>query len=674
MPRRILALVSLVALFAASLSVTGGDEPTKDEPAKDRPMKKKEVSPLDLPPGRVIFQQSATEKQIRDALAQPATIDYTGVDLEAIVADLHTRYKIPVAIDERALKADGKGPETTFHARPSADRLAMALDTLLDPHDLTYTVKNDQLLITTKIAAELIRQTRIYQIHDLVWSTNGGFLGIDSVIELLTMTIEPETWREAGGTQGEIREFMSAGIVVLVITQTEQVHNQVEATLNDLRASREQSVADFQREHPVGSLMPFHGGGNLPSPVAAAPPFADPSPVPPRMEQVVEAVTANNRLAVELFRRLADPAKNGKNMIVSPLGLTTALGPLYVGSAGTTEAEFRDKLQLPPQDEFHPQMERLTAWLTAQASSRGYRVRMRTHLFVRPDEPLLASFVEVTYRAYGVTPTALAFDKDPAAAKTRIEDRIRDDFSGFLNPSGLTDAIDEDTRLAVLNTIDFRGRWAEPFSESNTRTLTFHCPWGIVQTRMMRQTTYLDYARSDGWQIVSKAYDGDQSAGRMSLVVALPDGDIRSFAQLEQGLTLAALESRLAVVKRTLVELTFPKCTFDDTHELKTALAAMGIQHAFGGDANESADFSKINGRRTLAVADIRQKAKIEFNEKETHAAAATVAIGGFGGGFAQAEVPVVVRCDRPFLFLIRDDVTGAILFIGRVVSPEPSL
>ena len=668
MSRPILPFLLLVGCLAASLSVAGGDEPAKEEPAK-----KKESSPLDLPPGRVIFQQSATEKRIREALAQPATIDYTGVDLEAIVADLRTRYKIPVAIDEPALAADGKGPETIFHARPSADRLATALDALLDPQELTYAVKNDQLLITTKIAAELITQTRVYQIHDLVWSTEGGFLGIDSVIELLTMTIEPETWREAGGTQGEITEFMSAGIVVLVVTQTEQVHNQVEATLNDLRAARERTVADFQKEHPVGSLSGFVGG-NLPSPVAAAPPFADPSPVPPRMEQVVDAVTANNRLAVELFRRLADPEKNGKNMIVSPLGLTTALGPLYAGSAGTTEAEFRDKLQLPPQDEFHPQMERVTEWVTAQASSRGYRVRMRTHLFVQPDEPLVASFVEVTQRAYGVTPTALAFDKDPAAAKTRVEDQIRDEFGGFLDPTELTDAIDEDTRLAVLNTIDFRGRWAEPFPESNTRTLTFHCRWGDVQTRMMRQTTYLDYARSDGWQIVSKPYAGDASAGRMSLVVVLPDGDVRSFAQLEKGLTLAALESRLAVVKRTLVELTFPKCTFDDTHELKTALAAMGIQHAFGGDANESADFSKINGRRTLAVADIRQKAKIEFNEKETHVAAATIAIGGFGGGFAQPEVPVVVRCDRPFLFLIRDDVTGAILFIGRVVSPEPSL
>lgn len=243
-PSFVLALLSIV-----SPHVAGGEEgPLKDKPAP--------LTVVDLPEGRMISADSDLEKRIRTALDEPAEMQYLDTQLSDIVNDLELRYKIPVEYDYVSLNAaglnvDGKGDITLFSFQKHEGSLRSALHLLLATEGLTFVVRDDTLLFTTKTTAETLTSTRIYQVHDLVVMPNdptAAHPDFESLVDLITTTILPESWRAAGGTAGEIRSFRGPGVLALVVTHTDAGHEQVESLLKTLRAAREPKVQDLQRQ------------------------------------------------------------------------------------------------------------------------------------------------------------------------------------------------------------------------------------------------------------------------------------------------------------------------------------------------------------------------------------------------------------------------------------------
>jgi serpin B len=174
---------------------------------------------------------------------------------------------------------------------------------------------------------------------------------------------------------------------------------------------------------------------------------------------------------------------------------------------------------------------------------------------------------------------------------------------------------------------------------------------------MMRQVESFRDARLAGAQAVELPDDGRE----VSMVVILPDEG--SFESFEAGLDAAALGDLLAGLKRARVDLSLPKFEFDAQFALKEALQALGMPSAFGDES----DFSGIDGTRDLKIADVVQ-AFVAVDEAGTEAAAATAVVMETRA-MAPSE-PVVMTVDRPFLILIKDDATGTVLFIGRVLEP----
>ncbi len=212
----------------------------------------------------------------------------------------------------------------------------------------------------------------------------------------------------------------------------------------------------------------------------------------------------------------------------------------------------------------------------------------------------------------------------------------------------------------LANAIYFNAKWVAPFAKENTRDGAFNLADGGTATApmMARQSTY-PYAAGQGYQAIQLPYRGG-----VSMVVLLPDaGQLDAF---EAGLDVAKLQSIQGSLSPRLVELTMPKFEYHtDSISLRDKLIALGMTDAFDGQV---ADFSGMDGTRELHISDGIHKAMVRVDEEGTEAAAATAII--MEATSAQVDPPLVLTIDRPFVFAIRDDATGALLFIGRITNP----
>jgi len=174
----------------------------------------------------------------------------------------------------------------------------------------------------------------------------------------------------------------------------------------------------------------------------------------------------------------------------------------------------------------------------------------------------------------------------------------------------------------------------------------------------MRQTESFGYAEGDSYQAIELPYDGSE----LSMVILLPEAG--KFKAFEGSLNVQIVEEIVGKIENRQVALMMPKFEFESDFSLREILAAMGMPVAF----SENADFSGMTGNLDLFIADVVHKAFVSVDEAGTEAAAAAAVIMEFK---AAPEEPIKVTVDRPFVFLIRDIETGAILFVGRVVNPS---
>jgi serpin B len=217
------------------------------------------------------------------------------------------------------------------------------------------------------------------------------------------------------------------------------------------------------------------------------------------------------------------------------------------------------------------------------------------------------------------------------------------------------------TRLVLANAIYFKGDWAVQFDGKATAKAPFHvAPGETVEAPLMSQKNQFGYAELGELQVLALNYKGKA----LSMVVLLPkkpDG----LAALETSLTPANLEKWTRNLPAREVQVFLPKFKMTSQFRLNEKLRALGMTDAFD---ESKADFSGLDGRKQyLFITAVLHKAFVEVNEEGTEAAAATAVVIGLRSAPAR---PLVFRADHPFLFLIRDNRTGSILFLGRVVDP----
>lgn len=375
----------------------------------------------------------------------------------------------------------------------------------------------------------------------------------------------------------------------------------------------------------------------------------------------LETVKDSNAFAVDLYAQLRSQPGN---LFFSPESISTAFAMAYAGARGQTASEMQHvfHFSLPPV-KLHPAMGTLLARMNGP--HRGYTLRVADALWAEQDAGFLPSYLKLVQSDYSAGFHRVNFKSSPEIVRNSInqwvEEQTNHKIQNLIAPGVLTPA----TRLVLTNAIYFKGDWLNTFEEASTQTEQFHLSLSqFAMAPLMHRTGSYSYYDGGTFQALDLPYQGDE----LSMDILLPRS-IDGLPALEQSFTASNINNWLEKLEpESKVILTLPRFTMTQQLELNSALSALGMPQAFGG----SADFSGMTGKHDFTISAAIHKAYIDVNEQGTEAAAATSIVMSATAARIPFPTPppIVFRADHPFLFMIRDTRTGAILFLGRVTDP----
>ena len=380
-------------------------------------------------------------------------------------------------------------------------------------------------------------------------------------------------------------------------------------------------------------------------------------------ESLTVVVSGNTQFAVDFYRKVA--STDDENLFFSPYSISLALAMTYAGARGNTEAQMAEVLHFLDQASLHPAINEIDLKLrggdqdSAQVADE-FVLDIVNSIWGQKDYSFLPGFLDVLAVSYGAGVYRVDFQNHPEQYRIDINawvSRKTRNRIGDLIPQG---AIDSLTRLVLTNAIYFKADWLDPFEKEDTVDGPFHRIDGdSIDVPLMNQSGFFAYCeQADFFQAIELPYKGKQ----VSMMIILPHNG--RFADVQRDLGPELLETIDDSLEDRSVHLTLPKTSFEWGTSVKAALSALGMVDAF----TPSADFSGIDGTWGLYLTDVIHKAFVAIDEEGTEAAAATAAI------IAPTSVlveDVRMLVDRPFIFLIRHNETGVILFLGHVLDPS---
>lgn len=370
-----------------------------------------------------------------------------------------------------------------------------------------------------------------------------------------------------------------------------------------------------------------------------------------------EVARVSNKFAFDLYGQLR---QTEGNLFFSPASVSTALAMTYAGAGGQTKEQMAQVLHLDAADErVHQGFGELARILNS--NGERYQLRMANRLWGLEGYPFQPAFLKVTRDDYGAELAQIDYHKPDKTAQT-INRWIAKQTEGKIGPMISPSMIDPLTRLVLTNAIYFKAAWQDEFWKSATEEAPFHVSADEeAKVSMMRQLEHFSYTETDDAQILELPYVG----GDLAMVVLLPE-QADGLAHLEQTATAERLEQWIAEYESRRVEIFLPKFKITSQLPLTEPLKSLGMASAFDQD---HADFSAMSSAEKIWLSSVLHAAFVDVDEEGTEAAAVTVAWAAAEAP-APDDTPVVFRADHPFLFLIRDLRTGAILFLGRLVNP----
>jgi serpin B len=371
-----------------------------------------------------------------------------------------------------------------------------------------------------------------------------------------------------------------------------------------------------------------------------------------------DAVTAETHFATDLYRQLST-TEHG-NLFFSPHSIDTALSMTMAGAAGKTRSEMRDVLHVTISEAaYDDALNALDQSLQAprplppgEHEAQPLSLTIGNSLWGQQGFPFRQAFLDRLARSYGAGMNLVDFVQRAEESRKAINDSVAIQTKGLIKELIPQGVINDMVRLVLVNTIHFKASWAHEMDLEGNKPFTT-ATGKQVRTPMI--STSSDDATTgtsgDGWSSATIPY-----AGAAHMVIVVPD----DFSHFD--LTPAILQKAASATAPTKVVM--PKFKVTSQLDLAAPLIRLGMRDAFNP---ARADFSGMDGRRDLFVSAVVHQATVTVDEKGTEAAAATAVIMGT----ASAHLPPpILRVDRPFVFAIRDDKTGAILFMGRVTDP----
>jgi serine protease inhibitor len=374
------------------------------------------------------------------------------------------------------------------------------------------------------------------------------------------------------------------------------------------------------------------------------------APAPPS-KQAIELATADNVFGLKLFKQLH---KDGQNTFISPTSIAIAMQMARQGAGGDTRIEMDTAMGIGALD-----VPKANKDLIAELNKRdGVQLSIANSLWADP--------TRVTMNEEYVKEVADNFDSLARTADfsdPKTVDMINDWISGKTNKliTNMLDKIPAEAVAYLINAIYFKGDWTAKFDKKDTKDADFHHADGTTETvKMMSRKADIVYGDDDAAQFAKLFYGKDEQA---AMWVVLPKAG-KSLDTLVNELDAAKLKGWRDCAFEAEGMLKLPRFKLRYKETLNESLQELGIKKAFDG-----ADFKHLGDSPLgpISINRVLHEAVVIVNEEGTEAAAATVVEMGPD----MVTEPFVMTCDRPFLFVITDEPTGAILFIGTCYDPE---
>ncbi|MDB4905278.1 MAG: proteinase inhibitor serpin [Gemmatimonadetes bacterium] len=374
----------------------------------------------------------------------------------------------------------------------------------------------------------------------------------------------------------------------------------------------------------------------------------------PRALSAGEASTVSsaNAFTFSLFRQVVTTAP-ADNAFASPLSASYALGMAMNGANGSTFSAMRASLEFPAtmdRQAIGESWSTLTALLTSLDPSTD--VRVANSIWWRQQFPFSQAFIDEDKRWFGAEAKALDFGS--AQAVPTINGWVSTATNGKI-PT-IVESIPGDAVMFLINALYFKGSWRDKFDVSRTTDAPFTTQSGALQVRMMHRSGQVSYAEGSTWQAVELPYGN----AAWNMTVLLPKAGTTANA-LVASLDAPAFAAIVGAMRERAVSLSLPKLRLEWERELGPDLTALGMGVAF----SDAADFSRMSPSVPVQISSVKQKTFVQVDEEGTEAAAAT----SVTVVLTSAPQFVDVTVDRPFVLVIRERLSGTILFIGRIGS-----
>uniref|UniRef100_A0A8D2P715 Leukocyte elastase inhibitor n=1 Tax=Zosterops lateralis melanops TaxID=1220523 RepID=A0A8D2P715_ZOSLA len=356
---------------------------------------------------------------------------------------------------------------------------------------------------------------------------------------------------------------------------------------------------------------------------------------------------------------------SGQNMFFSPFSISSALSMVLLGSRGSTEAQICKVLSLKNAQDAHNGYQSLLHEINDPNTK--YILRTANRLYGEKTFEFLPSFLESSEKSYHAGLEQMDFVQAWEDCRKQINGWVEERTEGKIQNLLAEGILNSLTRLVLVNAIYFKGNWEEKFNKESTSERAFHINKNEtrpVQMMFKEADFNMTYIGDLQTKILELPYVGNE----VSMIILLPDAiqdGSTGLERLERELTYEKLIDWInpEMMDSTKVRVSLPRFKLEENYDLKPLLISMGMSDAFDSG---KADFSGISSGKELVLSEVVHKSFVEVNEEGTEAAAATAAV-------------MLMRCamivpeftaDHPFLFFIRHNKTGSILFCGRFCSP----
>jgi len=375
-------------------------------------------------------------------------------------------------------------------------------------------------------------------------------------------------------------------------------------------------------------------------------------------DEVQNIVNANNRFAVNFYNEIAKDGNN--NLFFSPFSIINAFAMAYEGATGKTANEIKSTLFLPAKDN-----QRLSGFQSLHNQINQKKsdciLSIANAYWVQNNFALKKNYVETIEKFYHGEACNLDFKRNPQHAVNRInnwaEEKTKGKIKKFLNYGD----VDSGTRLVLTNAIYFKALWQTQFNKNLTEPADFRINENnVIKAQMMHlKDTEFPYAETDNFQVLKIPY----GCNNLSMLIILP----RTLnEEMVKEIDYEKIMEMQKLLTKQKIDIFIPKFKIEQTYDLINPLRNLGIRTAFDPVA---ADFSKITGSKNLYISKAIQKSFIEVTEEGTEAAAATGIVMNITA--ARPGVKKVFVADHPFIFLIIEEKSNLVLFVGRISKPQ---